>query len=100
MQLGMVGLGRMGSGMTGRLQQDGHDVKTYDPQVESTAGSLDELASQLDAPRADEISARLVARERGAVHREHDHRPRQHRRHPLPCPALRCPCRHRPPTDR
>ena len=52
MQLGMVGLGRMGSGMTGRLQQDGHDVKTYDPQVESTAGSLQELASQLDAPRA------------------------------------------------
>jgi len=51
-QLGMVGLGRMGSGMTGRLQQDGHDVKTYDPQVESTAGSLEELASQLDAPRA------------------------------------------------
>jgi 6-phosphogluconate dehydrogenase len=48
----MVGLGRMGSGMTGRLQHDGHDVKTYDPQVESTAGSLEELASQLDAPRA------------------------------------------------
>jgi len=48
----MVGLGRMGSGMTGRLQQDGHEVKTYDPQVESTAGSLEELASQLDAPRA------------------------------------------------
>ena len=38
--------------MTGRLQHDGHDVKTYDPQVESTAGSLEELASQLDAPRA------------------------------------------------
>jgi 6-phosphogluconate dehydrogenase len=52
MQLGMVGLGRMGSGMTGRLTQDGHDVKTYDPKVESTASSLEELASQLDAPRA------------------------------------------------
>ncbi len=52
MQLGMVGLGRMGSGMTGRLQQDGHDVKTYDPKVESTAGSLEALGSQLDAPRA------------------------------------------------
>ena len=52
MQLGMVGLGRMGSGMTGRLQQDGHNVKTYDPKVESTAGSLEELASQLEAPRA------------------------------------------------
>jgi 6-phosphogluconate dehydrogenase len=52
MQLGMVGLGRMGSGMTGRLTQDGHDVKTYDPKVESTAGSLEELASQLEKPRA------------------------------------------------
>ena len=52
MQLGMVGLGRMGSGMTGRLTQDGHDIKTYDPQVESTAASLGELASQLEAPRA------------------------------------------------
>jgi 6-phosphogluconate dehydrogenase len=51
-QLGMVGLGRMGSGMTGRLQQDGHEVKTYDPKVESTAGSLEELATQLEKPRA------------------------------------------------
>jgi 6-phosphogluconate dehydrogenase len=47
----MVGLGRMGSGMTERLQQAGHDVKTYDPNVESTAGSLQELAQQLDPPR-------------------------------------------------
>ena len=52
MQLGMVGLGRMGAGMTERLGQDGHEVKTFDPNVESTAGSLKELASQLDTPRA------------------------------------------------
>jgi 6-phosphogluconate dehydrogenase len=52
MKLGMVGLGRMGAGMTERLEQDGHDVQTYDPKVESTAGSLAELASQLEAPRA------------------------------------------------
>jgi 6-phosphogluconate dehydrogenase len=51
MQLGMVGLGRMGSGMTERLQQAGHDVKTYDPNVESTAASLAELAQQLEPPR-------------------------------------------------
>jgi 6-phosphogluconate dehydrogenase len=51
MQLGMVGLGRMGSGMTERLRQAGHDVKTYDPNVESTASSLADLAEQLDAPR-------------------------------------------------
>jgi 6-phosphogluconate dehydrogenase len=53
MQLGMIGLGRMGAGMTERLRKDGHDVKTYDPKVESrTASSLGDLKDQLDAPRA------------------------------------------------
>jgi len=52
-QLGMIGLGRMGNGMTDRLRENGHDVKSYDPAVESrTAASLEELKSQLDAPRA------------------------------------------------
>jgi 6-phosphogluconate dehydrogenase len=51
-QLGMIGLGRMGHGMTERLREGGHDVQTYDPQVEErTAGSLEELKSQLDPPR-------------------------------------------------
>jgi 6-phosphogluconate dehydrogenase len=53
MQLGMIGLGRMGNGMTERLREHEHDVHTYDPAVESrTAASLEELKSQLDAPRA------------------------------------------------
>src|SRR6266849_5940295 len=53
MQLGMIGLGRMGAGMTARLRESDHDVQTYDPQVEEhTAGSLEELKQQLDAPRA------------------------------------------------
>ncbi|MDX6543436.1 MAG: 6-phosphogluconate dehydrogenase, partial [Gaiellaceae bacterium] len=53
MQLGMIGLGRMGNGMTELLREAGHDVKTFDPKVESrTASSLDELKGQLDAPRA------------------------------------------------
>ena len=51
MQLGMVGLGRMGSGMTKRLEQAGHEVKTYDPNVASTARTLGALKKQLDAPR-------------------------------------------------
>ncbi len=51
MKIGMVGLGRMGAGMTERLRLDGHEVMTYDPKVESTASSLEELASQLEAPR-------------------------------------------------
>jgi 6-phosphogluconate dehydrogenase len=52
MQLGMVGLGRMGAGMTERLSGRGHDMKTYDRNVESTASSLEELARQLDSPRS------------------------------------------------
>ena len=46
MQLGMVGLGRMGANMTERLRAAGHDVKTFDPKVDSrTAGSLEELVT-------------------------------------------------------
>jgi 6-phosphogluconate dehydrogenase len=48
----MVGLGRMGGSMTERLREAGHDVKTYDPHVEATASSLEELAQQLDTPRS------------------------------------------------
>ena len=53
MQLGMIGLGRMGSGMTARLRESGHEVRTYDPAVEArTAATLPELKEQLQAPRA------------------------------------------------
>ena len=53
MQLGMIGLGRMGRGMTERLREGGHDVQTYDPNVEQrTASSLAALKEQLDPPRA------------------------------------------------
>jgi 6-phosphogluconate dehydrogenase len=51
MQLGMVGLGRMGSGMTKRLGKAGHEIKTYDPNVDSTAKTLRALAKQLEPPR-------------------------------------------------
>ncbi len=53
MQIGMIGLGRMGNGMTERLREHDHDVRTYDPKVQSrTAASLEELKAQLEAPRA------------------------------------------------
>jgi 6-phosphogluconate dehydrogenase len=53
MQLGMIGLGRMGNGMTERLREAGHEIQTYDPNVEArTAESLEQLKSQLEAPRA------------------------------------------------
>src|SRR3954454_9098678 len=49
----MIGLGRMGNGMTERLREAGHEVQTFDPAVEArTAASLEELKGQLDAPRA------------------------------------------------
>ena len=51
MQLGMIGLGRMGANMTKRLAERGHELKTYDPQVDSTAKSLEELRDELTAPR-------------------------------------------------
>ncbi|HET7554383.1 MAG TPA: decarboxylating 6-phosphogluconate dehydrogenase [Gaiellaceae bacterium] len=52
MQLGMVGLGRMGANMTRRLEAAGHELKTFDPNVESTASTLEELVQQLDPPRS------------------------------------------------
>jgi 6-phosphogluconate dehydrogenase len=53
MVIGMIGLGRMGNGMTERLREAGQDVQTFDPNVESrTATSLEELKSQLEPPRA------------------------------------------------
>ena len=52
MQIGMVGLGRMGGNMAERLRNAGHEVMTYDPVADSTAGSLAELVEQLEPPRA------------------------------------------------
>jgi 6-phosphogluconate dehydrogenase len=51
MRIGMVGLGRMGGNMTRRLEQGGHEVRTYDHGGGGTASSLAELIGQLDAPR-------------------------------------------------
>jgi 6-phosphogluconate dehydrogenase len=49
----MIGLGRMGSGMTERLSEHGHDMHSYDPKVETrTADSLEQLKKQLEPPRA------------------------------------------------
>jgi len=52
MKLGMVGLGRMGGNMTERLRERDHEVMTYDRSGNGTARSLEELVSQLEAPRA------------------------------------------------
>ncbi len=53
MQLGLVGLGRMGGNMRERLRAAGHEVIGYDNQAElSDVASLAEMAQKLDAPRA------------------------------------------------
>ena len=62
MQLGMIGLGRMGSSMVRRLLKNGHACVVYDVQVSATAElvrdgatgatSLQEMVSQLAQPRA------------------------------------------------
>ncbi len=62
MELGMVGLGRMGGNMAQRLLTGGHHIVAFDPQplaVKAAEGngadgvsSLDELVSKLTVPRA------------------------------------------------
>jgi 6-phosphogluconate dehydrogenase len=63
MQLGMIGLGRMGGNMTRRLMRAGHEVVVYTTTARSreafaketgaaAATSLDDLVSRLKPPRA------------------------------------------------
>jgi 6-phosphogluconate dehydrogenase len=62
MQIGMVGLGKMGANMTTRLMRGGHQVVVYDRDAKAVAtaasggatggSSLADLVSALSAPRA------------------------------------------------
>ena len=62
MELGIVGLGRMGANMARRLMRDGHKIVAYDVNPDAVAaltgegaegaGSLQELAAKLSAPRS------------------------------------------------
>ena len=62
MQLGMIGLGRMGANMVRRLQKNGHACVVYDRSAETVkqlagegatgASSLDDFIQQLQKPRA------------------------------------------------
>ncbi|WP_179845226.1 phosphogluconate dehydrogenase (NAD(+)-dependent, decarboxylating) [Actinomadura luteofluorescens] len=53
MELGIIGLGKMGGNMAERLRRGGHTVIGYDrdPQV-SDVGSVEELVERLSPPRA------------------------------------------------
>ena len=62
MQLGMVGLGRMGAGIVRRLMKDGHRCVGYDVSPDAVkaleadgadgATSLEEFVAKLEKPRA------------------------------------------------
>jgi 6-phosphogluconate dehydrogenase len=62
MQLGMIGLGRMGANMVRRLQKNGHQCVVYDRSPDSVkqlsgegatgSNSLDEFVKKLQKPRA------------------------------------------------
>ncbi|HEX6936081.1 MAG TPA: NAD(P)-binding domain-containing protein, partial [Actinomycetes bacterium] len=53
MQIGLVGLGRMGGNMRERLRRTGHEVIGYDRNQDiSDATSLKDMVSRLTAPRA------------------------------------------------
>ncbi|MDP7105414.1 MAG: NAD(P)-binding domain-containing protein, partial [SAR202 cluster bacterium] len=62
MEIGMIGLGRMGGNMLQRLHGGGHRIVAFDPRAEAVeavvqqgavgAGSLEELVGKLSAPRA------------------------------------------------
>ena len=62
MQLGMVGLGRMGANMARRLMKDGHEIVAFDVNPDAVtelagegatgAESLADLASKLSTPRS------------------------------------------------
>jgi 6-phosphogluconate dehydrogenase len=52
MQLGLIGLGRMGGNMRERLRRAGHEVVGYDrDQTISDSTSLEDMVSRLAAPR-------------------------------------------------
>jgi 6-phosphogluconate dehydrogenase len=62
MQIGMIGLGRMGANMARRLMGGGHECVVYDRNAETVDGlaregatgasSLEDIAKKLNAPRA------------------------------------------------
>src|SRR5690348_11800646 len=63
MQLGMIGLGRMGGNMTRRLMRSGHEVVVYSATARTretfaretgavAASSLEDLVKRLQPPRA------------------------------------------------
>lgn len=63
MQLGMIGLGRMGSNLVRRVLHDsGHECVVYDPDVDVVKAMSNEGATGVGS--VSELVAKLSARER------------------------------------
>ena len=94
LQLGMVGLGRMGAGIVRRLMKDGHTCVGYDVSPDAVealeadgatgSSSLEDFAAKLETPRAvwvmvpaGEITQEDHGARRGTRAGRHDHRRRQ-----------------------
>ena len=61
MQLGMIGLGKMGGNMAERLRRHGHQVVGMDPnRPEADAEDLDALVALLDAPGQPKVAWSMV----------------------------------------
>ncbi len=56
MQLGMIGLGKMGGNMTERLMRDGHKVVVYDRSPEAIAHYVG-IGAQASKDAADMVAA-------------------------------------------
>ena len=50
MNVGFVGLGRMGQGMAGRVLADGHPLRVYDPAPGQTDGLVAKGAIAASSP--------------------------------------------------
>ena len=53
MQMGMIGLGRMGGNMVRRLREGGHEIVGFDmnPESDRNVDSLEQLVAALQPPR-------------------------------------------------
>jgi 6-phosphogluconate dehydrogenase len=73
-QLGLVGLGKMGFNMRERLRRAGHEVVGYDhnPEV-SDAASLADMVKRLDAPRTVWVMVPAGAPTRDTIHELAEH---------------------------
>ena len=110
MQMGMIGLGRMGANMVRRLMRDGHECVVYDVSADAVerarrgrarpaASSLEEFVAELAPPRSIWIMvpAGFVDQTIDELVPLLDERRHRHRRRQLVLPRRHPPRRSAPP---